>query len=336
MTPPVPKKYSQLTREERSIIASMNNHGSSKSAIAEELGRSPSTISRELERNTVLGVYVSKKADMKCYQRRYWVTKPPAKLWQMKYLPLWKYACKRLTQKYPWSPEEIIHRWKLLYPWEFCVSVPTFYTYLYKRRPDLCQRLLSWHERRKKRMKHRTTKEMIPNRVWIDKRPEEIGTKKIAWHWEWDTLWSKKWETDTLVGLREKRSRYLLAKHIPSRCKTNTTKCFQQWRKRHDIRSATLDSWLEFRDHENYGCATYFCHPYSSWEKWQIENGMRMLRKKYPKKSSLHLRTQKAKKELQQFVKALNDTPMKCLWWKTPKEVLYNLEPPIQLPEKCE
>ena len=75
-----PKKYSQLTREERSIIASMYDHGSLASNIAEELGRSPSTITRELKRNQVDGVYVSKKADMKSYQRRYWVTKPPTKL----------------------------------------------------------------------------------------------------------------------------------------------------------------------------------------------------------------------------------------------------------------
>jgi IS30 family transposase len=75
-----PKKYSQLSREERSIIASMYDHGSLASHIAEELGRSPSTITRELKRNQVAGVYVSRKADVKAYQRRYWVTKPPPKL----------------------------------------------------------------------------------------------------------------------------------------------------------------------------------------------------------------------------------------------------------------
>ena len=57
---------------------------------------------------------------------------------------------------------------------------------------------------------------------------------------------------------------------------------------------------------------------------------MKMLRKKYPKKTSLALRTKEAQKELQGYLKALNNTPMKCLKWKTPKEVLYNLKPPIQ------
>jgi IS30 family transposase len=57
---------------------------------------------------------------------------------------------------------------------------------------------------------------------------------------------------------------------------------------------------------------------------------MKMLRKKYPKKSSLHLVTGQQQKELQGYLKALNDTPMKCLWWKTPREVLYNLEPRVQ------
>lgn len=340
MSPHIWKKYFQLSREERSIIASMYHHGSSASHIAQELWRSPSTITRELKRNQVDGVYVSKKADMKCYQRRYWVTKPPPKLWQMKYLPLWKYAFIHLMKKYPWSPETILLRWKLTYPHEVYVSVPTFYTYLYKRRPDLCKRLLSGHERRKKRMNKKTDRELIPNRVWIDERPTSLAetniSKALPWHWEGDTLWSKRGETDTLVGIREKRSRFLVARHIPSRSPKYVTQCMRKWRKRYTIKSITLDNGIEFRAHQNYGCTTYFCHPFSSWEKWQIENGMRMLRKKYPKKSSLYLRTDEAQKELQCFIKALNDTPMKCLWWKTPREVLYNLEPPIQWCEKCE
>ena len=317
----------------------MYDHGSLASNIAEELGRSPSTITRELKRNQVSWTYIARKADMKSYQRRYWVTKPPTKLWQMKYVSLWHYAFKHLTRKYPWSPEKILHRWKLLHPdeWTYpCISVPTFYAYLYHRRPDLCKKLLSWHEHRQKRSKNKTAREIIPNRVWIDERPKGIDTKKLSKHWEWDTLWSKKGETDTLVWLREKRSRYLLVKHIPSRSPHNVTKCMRWWRKQYKIKSATLDNGIEFRAHEEYGFSTYFCHPYSSWEKWQIENGMKMLRRKYPKKSSLHLRTKEAQKELQRFVKALNDTPMKCLWWKTPREVLYNLKPPIQWYKKCQ
>lgn len=308
----------------------MNDHGVLASSIAEELGRSPSTITRELKRNQVSWSYLARKADMKSYQRRYWVTKPPTKLWQMKYWLLWKYAVKHLTKKYPWSPEEIVNRWKLLHPHVLCVSVPTFYSYLYHMRPDLCKKLLSGHEHRKKRNKNKTARELIPNRVWIDARPEKIGTKELSKHWEWDTLWSKKGETDTLVGLREKRSRFLLTQHISSRSPKNVTRCMKRWNKQYKITSATYDSGIEFRDHENYWFDTYFCHPYSPWEKWQIENGMKMLRKKYPKKSSLHLRTPQAKKELQGYLKALNDTPMKCLKWKTPREVLYNLEPQIQ------
>ena len=314
----------------------MNDHGSLASNIAKELGRNPSTITRELKRNQVSWIYNSKKADMKCYQRRYWVTKPVPLLWQMKYVPFWRYTYVHLMKKYPWSPEKIIHRWKLLSPHELCVSVPTFYAYLYHRRPDLCKKLLSGHENRKKRPKNKTARELIPNRVWIDKRPEEIGTKEVSWHWEWDTLGSKKWETDTLLGLREKQSRFLLAKHIPNRSGKLVTKCMNWWRKRYNIISSTYDSGLEFRDHEQYGFDTYFCHPYSPWEKWQIENGMKMLRKKYPKKTSLALRTKEAQKELQGYLKALNNTPMKCLKWKTPKEVLYNLKPPIQWQQKCE
>jgi IS30 family transposase len=98
----------------------------------------------------------------------------------MKYLPLWKYAFIHLMKKYPWSPETILLRWKLTYPHEVYVSVPTFYTYLYKRRPDLCKRLLSGHERRKKRMNKKTDRELIPNRVWIDERPTSLAETNIS------------------------------------------------------------------------------------------------------------------------------------------------------------
>jgi transposase, IS30 family len=311
----------------------MYAHGFLASHIADELGRKASTITRELKRNTITWAYIAKKAHVKCYQRRYWVTKPTPRLWQMRCDMFWRYAQKKLIQRYPWSPEKIIHRWKLLHPdetWWSCVSTPTFYSYLYRRRPDLCRRLLSKREHRKKRVKNKTAKQLIQNRVWIDERPVEIATNMIPWHWEWDTLGSKKGETDTILGLREKRSRFMLAKDLPSRSPKHTTQCMQRWRKQYKIESETLDNGIEFQGHEQYGCATYFCHPYSSWEKWQIENGMRMLRRKYPKRTSLQIRTQQAKRELQQFVKALNNTPMKCLWWRTPKEVLYNLQPPIQ------
>jgi IS30 family transposase len=127
----------------------------------------------------VAGKYIAEKADMKCYQRRYWVTKPVPRLGQMKYFPFWEYAMKHLCQQYPWSPEEIVNRWKLLHPDRGkypCVSTQTFYTYLYHRRPDVCKKLLSQREKRKKRVKNKTQRHMIPNRIWIDDRPAEIGS----------------------------------------------------------------------------------------------------------------------------------------------------------------
>lgn len=207
---------------------------------------------------------------MKSYQRRYWVTKPVPRLGQMKCSVFWDYAEKHLKQKYPWSPDDIVNRFKLLHPDRdkyLCVSTPTFYTYLYHRRPDLCRKLLSQREHRKKRPAKKTKRQLIPNRVWIDKRPAEIADKNNPGNWESDTLGSKKGETDTLLGSREKRSRYMKVKHIASRSPKNVTKCMRFFNRKKEMKSNTLDSGIEFRDHENFGMPTYFCHPYSSWEK---------------------------------------------------------------------
>ena len=88
---------------------------------------------------------------------------------------------------------------------------------------------------------------------------------------------------------------------------------------RHDIfKSLTLDNGVENVRYEELDVDTYFCHPYSSWEKGGMENDFKRLRRWIPKKASLLNYTDK---QIYAIMEKMNNTPRKCLNWKTPREV---------------
>jgi len=277
------KQLNKTERQEISILLSKNY---SLRSIAKALGRNTSTISREIKRNSVKNQYNPNKAHTKSHQRRYWITKPPPKLWKEEWKTFNEMIEEKLNQKYPWSIEQIVGYWNKKNPHQ-TVSVPTIYKYLYKWRSKLCKYLPTKRQRRRKRSFLSSKRQMIPNRTWIDNRPKEINTRLKIGHWEGDTLGSKKGETETILGTIERKSRFLLARKIPNRKPKQIAKHFQEWQKKYNVESITLDSGIEFKQHQTYNCKTYFCHPYSSWEKGQIEYAMRLLRKLVPKKSSM-------------------------------------------------
>lgn len=310
---------SQLTKTERQEIAYLKTKGYSQRAIAKMLKRSVSTISRELSRNAVNGTYEPEKAQMKSYQRRYWVAKELPRLWDADWQEFRKFLEEKLSQEHPWSPEQICGHWNLIST-NKGVSYSTVYRFInrweYRLKKHLPHQRYKW-----KRKKAGTPKRnLIPNRKWIDDRPEIVDSRETFGHWEGDTLGSKKGETETVLASLERKSRYLLARKILDRKPKRTAKHLKKWHKKFHFDSLTLDSGIEFQKHEKIGCDTYFCHPYSSWEKGQIEYAMRLLRRLIPKKSSLNHIPQK---ELQKFVNHLNHMPRKCLGWKTPHQVFF-------------
>lgn len=311
----------QLQKTERKEISYLKGKGYGIRAIAKIMDRSPSTISRELSRNTVNGEYIPLKAQIKSYQRRYWVQKEVPRLWDRDWKPFREYMEKKLSQEHPWSPEQICGRWSLENP-KKSISYSTVYRFINKWEFRLHKKLphqrYSW-----KRKKNGTPKRaLIPNRVWIDERPKVVDSRETMGHWEGDTLGSKKGETENVLGVIERKSRFLRADIMPNRKPHLAAKKMHQWHKQHNFNSITLDNGIEFKHHEKIGCDTFFCHPYSSWEKGQVEYSMRLLRRLIPKKSSLQ---NISRYKLRKFIDTLNNTPRKCLNFKTPHEVFYNI-----------
>lgn len=311
----------QLQKTERNEISHLKRKGYGIRAIAEIMNRSPSTISREISRNTVNDEYVSDKAHIKSYQRRYWVRKELPRLWDRDWRPFREYMEKKLSQEHPWSPEQICGRWSLDNP-EQSISYSTVYRFIHNWELRLHKKLPHQRYRWKRKKRGTPKRALIPNRVWIDERPETVDSREIMGHWEGDTLGSPKGETTNVLGVIERKSRFLRADIMPNRKPNLAAKKMNQWHKIHKFKSITLDNGIEFKHHENIGCDTFFCHPYSSWEKGQVEYAMRLLRRLIPKKSSLQ---NISRLQLLKFVDTLNHTPRKCLNFKTPHEVFYNI-----------
>ena len=171
-------------------------------------------------------------------------------------------------------------------------------------------------KRRKKGGK--VKRQLIPNRISIEERPEQINERIEFGHWEGDALGRIKTDAEAVIGLSERMSRFILVDKIP-RLKY-TINGFKMLLNPHrsTFRSLTLDNGVENVRYEELNIDTYFCHPYSSWEKGGIENLFKRLRRFIPKKASLK---DYSREDIIRFAEIMNNTPRKCLSWKTPKEV---------------
>lgn len=311
---------SQLKKEERKQIEYFLSKKYSQRAIAEMLGRNVSTISREIKRNSVKGEYQAEKAQAKQYNRRYWVKKKVPKLWSLEWKPFKDFLDKHLKEKHPWSLDQICKRWSEENKSK-TISLSTLYRFIHRWDRLLYKHLPHQRYNWKRRKKGSKIRGIIPNRIWIDERPQHVELREEIGHWEGDTLGSKKGETLNILGAIERKSRFLLAQILPNRKPKLSANRMKKWTEKYNIKSFTLDNGIEFQKHEEIGCKTYFCHPYSSWEKGQIEYAMRLIRRLVPKKSSLENVSQN---QLQSFISNLNHMPRKCLNYKTPYEVFYN------------
>lgn len=309
----------QLTKQHRKEIEYYLNRNYSYTAIAEMICKDKSIISREIGRNSVSGVYDAEKADVKSYQRRYWVMTEPQKI--ISYHALRNFIQEKLLLRHPWSPETIAALWNRdkMPHYGYSISAPTIYKYLYRFAPQLCQHLCFQRSSKKKR-KATTNREMIPARVPISERPVEIETRKRIGDWEGDTVQSVKDDKTSFLVLHDRASRFIRVSKSKDITKRRMVTKVRQLLKNSPHHTLTLDNGIEFKGHQSFGVATYFCEPYSSWQKGAVEYSNRLLRRHFPKKTRLEYISPK---KLSLVVEALNHTPRKCLDWKTPYELFY-------------
>lgn len=307
-------RYLHFSKSERLELSILLKKGYSIRDIAQALGRNPSSVSREIKNNSVKGRYDPLKAGHKAYWKR----------WKSKYQgmkvrenpEIERYVHEK-AQLY-WSPEKISGRLKRETQGRLSVKTDTIYKYLYSPYGyHLCGYLKSKRQKRKKRKGEKHPREIIKNRVFIDQRPVVVHERGRYGDFECDTMGRPRYASQhTLVVARERKSRYLLARKVV-RLKY-AMDGLRSILNPLPVRSATFDNGVENARYEELGISAYFCHPYSSWEKGSVEQGIGLIRWFIPKKADLK---HYSNKNIASIIETINNMPMKCLDYQTPKEV---------------
>lgn len=305
-------KYSHFTKDCRTELSILLKKGYSYRDIAKAIKKSPPSISREVKKNSVNGVYDPDKANHKAYARR-----KRSKYQGMKIndnQELEKYVRDGIVNY--WTPEEIAGRLE----YEQGKSVVTFktiYKWLYSRHGQLlCDYLPSKRYYRHRRHGKKSVRTLIPNKVSIENRPEIINDRQRFGDLEGDMLGVPKDSSENLVGVADRKSRYFQARKV-GRIKY-AIGAFKRMSVSLDASSFTFDNGVENVRHQELGIPTYFCHSYSPWEKGTIENTFGRLRRFIPKKSRLE---NYSDSEIERICDIMNNTPRKCLGYRKPKEV---------------
>jgi len=308
-------KYKHFKKVERLELSILLKKGYSLRAIARAMGRSHSSVIRELKKNSVRGVYDPSKAHHKAYVKR-----RESKYIGMKVREnpeIERYIWEKMPKG--WSPERIagrIERDKGL-----SIHFLSIYKYLYRNPYGnyLCKFLKYKRYNRKQRKNKKTVREMIPGRVWIDERPEVVNARARFGDFEADTMGRpRKASQQTLAVVRERKSRKLFA--VKVRRLKYTMEGFKKLLSPCEdiLETVTFDNGVENVRHEELNIPAYFCHPYSSWEKGSVENGIGVIREYIPKKADLK---DYSPSYIAAILDRINNTPMKCLDWRTPNEV---------------
>jgi len=305
-------RYQHFSKTERLELSILLKKGYSVRSIASALKRSPSSVSREIRKNRVDSDYDVLKADHKAYVRRLKSKYQGMKIRQNQELE--KYVQERLKRR--WSPEQIAGRLRLRHG-RTIISHRVIYKYLDSVFGWPFKKYLKYQGKYFKYSGYRRSKEnIVKNRVFVEKRPLIINQRKRYGDFEGDTLGRTGNSGPTIAALVERKSRFLLARKIERL--GQTMEAFKELLSDVPVNSVTLDNGLENQRHRELGVDTYFCHPYSSWEKGSIENAFGILREYLPKKAKLAEYSQKA---IDAILKEINATPRKCLNYQTPKEV---------------
>jgi len=311
------KDYGHITGTERKEIKFYLDKKHSRRKISGILGRSPNSISREIKKNSINGVYDPDKADNKAKNKR-----RNSKYQGMKIVSdknLWNYIEEKLRKH--WSPENISGRIKEKDKYIKYISAKGIYKFIYSNYGGGLTRFL--HYKGKERKSNNNKKDKLKDRVFIDERPKIIDNRRRFGDWEGDFIVSGKNGQGVILTLYERKSKYCILKKFPIQNIKEIHQYIYETAGGIVMRSLTLDNDIVFKKHkilsELLGRPIYFCHPYHSWEKGGVENINKLVRRFIPKSSDIS----KYSDEYIEIVQnTLNNKPRECLKYKTPLEVM--------------
>jgi IS30 family transposase len=328
-----PRRYQQLQPEDRVTLASLVQQKYTVRDIALVLGRSPSTISRELRRNAQPTGYASSTARA-CAQRRRLQGRPLGKLHRDGIL----FGVMRHFLSERWSPQQIALTLACIFPkgHEHRVSHETIYNCIYAQpvgelKRELIATLRHAHNKRVPRSKGQDRRGQIPDMVSIHLRPPEIEDRQFPGHWEGDLI--KGAANASAVGtLVERTSRLLMLIKLPEFKPASAVNVMQAFSDKllgiaaPMRQSMTYDQGREMAMHKELsrrtGVAVYFCDPHSPWQRGSNENTNGLVRQYLPKGTDLSGYSQE---QLDAIADQINNRPRKGLGVRSPLAVYREL-----------
>ncbi len=314
-----------LTLAEREDISRGVVAGQSARSIAASLGRAPSTVSREINRNGGRQRYRANKADQAAWVRAH--RPKTCKLVQNRALA--RVVASKLRLE--WSPEQIAGWLKRTYLGDenYQVSHETIYRSLFIQARGALKKELLQHLRQTRAMRrsrHHTQKTddhgRISNAISISERPPSVEDRAVPGHWEGDLIFGT--NNSQIATLVERHTRYVMLATVNSKdTETVINALIKHSHKlpRELYQSLTWDRGKEMADHQRFTLATdikvYFCDPQNPWQRGSNENTNGLLRQYFPKGTDLSVHSQA---KLNAVARRLNERPRKTLDYETPAE----------------
>ena len=315
----------ELSLSEREEISRGIVAGHSIRSIAVMLSRSPSTVSREINRNGGLQCYRANEADQAAWDR----AQRPKTCKLVQHRALARMVAIKLKKL--WSPFQIAGWLKLMHPNDenLQVSHETIYRSLFIQARGALKKELVAHLRRTRvmrRSRHHTQKTAdhgrITNTVSISERPASVEDRAVPGHWEGDLISGS--NNSHMATLVERHTRYVMLVKLNG--KDTETVINALIKQAHKLpgelyKSLTWDRGKEMADHQRFTLATniavYFCDPQNPWQRGSNENTNGLLRQYFPKGTDLSVHSQA---KLNTVARQLNERPRKTLDFHTPAE----------------
>lgn len=321
------KSYKHLNTEERVTLMLMRRQGESLRSIGRLLGRSASTLSRELNRNTSSSPYDVHAATARakvCRQR-------PRRLRKLvSDSELWQVVTGMLAKG--WSPQQIAARLKANWPdkTEWQVSHETIYLTIYAYpRGELKRQLIGYlrqgQGKRRRRTVDKARRQRYPAEQNIRYRPEEVEGRQVPGHWESDLVMGAS-NRSAVATMVERTSRFVILAKLDAPTADAALEAMSRELSRMApslLKTMTHDQGSEMARHAEFtartGVKIYFADPHSPWQRGSNENTNGLLRQYLPKGMDL---SEVSQQRLDEIADQLNTRPRETLGWKFPVEVL--------------
>lgn len=326
-------QYRRLTDVEREELSRGLAQEESLSAIARHMGRAPSTVSREVNRNSGKSGYRAFSADNRAHKHACSRRNGKSRLAQEDGLR--RYVIEKLRKR--WSPRGIVKRIQEEYPDDMAmrISHEAIYRYIYVLpRGSLKTTLIKAlrqeraYRRKQKRGNNEETRGKIADMLSIEERPAEVADRTIPGHWEGDLIMGK-YKRSALGTLVERTTRYTILVPLKAKDAQNVRKAYAKELgslPKEIAKTLTYDQGKEMSEHKQFtietGIQVYFAHPGSPWERGTNENTNGLIRQYFPKGTEFD---KVSAREIKRVQRELNDRPRAVLHYKKPDEVINQL-----------